>query len=103
MSLEFVEAAPAAVQKRSLSAADAVDIWLARWLGVRPKAIIARYGCDPRRLYEIWDGTRYPQSRANALALMQERYPRLVSQTDTSPHRRIPLRPQSPDQLSLFD
>jgi len=42
--------------KRSLSEADAVDIWIARWLRIRRKDILQRYGCDPRRIYEIWEG-----------------------------------------------
>jgi hypothetical protein len=35
---------------RRLSEADAIDIWIARWLRIRRKDLIARYGCDPRRL-----------------------------------------------------
>jgi hypothetical protein len=41
--------------KRPLTETDAVDIWIARWLRIRRKALLARYGCDPRRLYEIWE------------------------------------------------
>jgi len=41
--------------RRPLGETDAVDIWIARWLRVRRKELVARYGCDPRRLYEIWE------------------------------------------------
>src|SRR6185503_632006 len=56
-------AAPAA---RRLTEADAVDIWIARWLRIRRKDLVARYGCDPRRLYEIGEETRFPGSGAKA-------------------------------------
>ena len=45
--------------KRPLAEADAVDIWIARWLRVRRKELVARYACDPRRLYEIWEEKRF--------------------------------------------
>jgi hypothetical protein len=75
---------------RTLTEADAVDIWIARWLRLRRKDILVRYGCDPRRLYEIWEGLRFAGSRAKAQALFAERYPSLVGQVDFSLHRRIP-------------
>jgi len=75
---------------RALTEADAVDIWIARWLRLRRKDVLARYGCDPRRLYEIWEGLRFAASRAKAQALFRERYPGLVDQVDFSLHRRIP-------------
>jgi hypothetical protein len=36
--------------QRRLTETDAVGIWIARWLRIRRKDLIARYGCDPRRL-----------------------------------------------------
>jgi hypothetical protein len=80
----------AAPAPHALTEADAVDIWIARWLRLRRKDILARYGCDPRRLYEIWEGLRFSGSRAKAQALFAERYPGLVDQVDFSLHRRIP-------------
>ncbi len=53
--------------QRRLTEADAIDIWIARWLRIRRKDLIDRYGCDPRRLYEVWEGTRSPGSREKAL------------------------------------
>ncbi len=76
--------------QRALTEADAVDIWIARWLRLRRKDILARYRCDPRRLYEIWEGLRFAGSRTKAQALFTERYPGLVDQVDFSLHRRIP-------------
>lgn len=103
MATVFLSSPPVPVAHRALSEADAVDIWVARWLRVRQKDILNRYGCDPRRLYEIWEGQRFPAAREKALAVVRERYPGLLERVDLGRHRRIPLRSVSPDQLSLFD
>jgi hypothetical protein len=71
---------------RPLSETDAIDIWIARWLRVRRKDLLDRYRCDPRRLYEIWEGVRFPQSREKALAQFSARYPQLVGHVDPSPN-----------------
>ena len=73
MAVMFLSAPPPAVARRALTEADAVDIWIARWLRLRRKDILLRYGCDPRRLYEIWEGTRFAGSREAALAIFQQR------------------------------
>lgn len=86
-----------------LSEADAVDIWIARWLKVRRKDILARYGCDPRRLYDIWEESRYRGSREKAIEIMRERHPELIGRIDTSPHRRIPRPGPTEGQASLLD
>lgn len=89
--------------KRALGDADAVDIWIARWLRIRRKDLIQRYGCDPRRLYEIWEGKRFPGSRDRAKALFVERYPGLVDRIDYGRHRTIPRKPPAELQPTLFD
>ena len=89
-------------ERRPLTEVDAIDIWIARWLGHRRKALVCRYVCDPRRLYEIWEGVRHPAARAKALALFHERYPMLVDRGDFGNHRRI-ARGQDPAQLALFE
>jgi hypothetical protein len=86
-----------------LTEADAVDIWIARWLRIRRKDLIDRYGCDPRRLYEIWEGRRFPGSREKALAQLAEQHPGLAQRVDLGHHRRIPRRPELDRQLDLFD
>jgi hypothetical protein len=86
-----------------LSEADAVDIWIARWLRIRRKYLLARYGCDPRRLYEIWEEERFPGSRDKALELFRERHPGLLDRIDSGRHRRIPRRAPAELQPSLFD
>jgi hypothetical protein len=86
-----------------LSEEDAIDIWIARWLRVRRKDILLRYGCDPRRLYEIWEQRRFVGSRDKALARFQARYPGLTDRVDFGPHRRVPRRPPSDLQPSLFE
>jgi hypothetical protein len=89
--------------RRSLTEADAVDIWIARWLGIRRKHLLARYGCDPRRLYEVWEGVRFPGSRDKAKALFALRHPTLVDRVDYGTHRRIPRRVPAELQPGLFD
>lgn len=91
------------VTKRALSEDDAVDIWIARWLRVRRKDILDRYGCDPRRLYEVWEGTRHPAARTKALERFKAMYPELMDRVDFGGHRRIPRNAKSPEQLTLFD
>lgn len=89
--------------KRPLTESDAIDIWIARWLRVRRKDLLARYQCDPRRIYEIWQGERFPASRQKALALFCERHPGLQDRVDFGKHRRI-SRTIPPDlQPGLFD
>lgn len=90
-------------QKSQLSEADAVDIWIARWLRVRRVDILRRYDCDPRRIYEIWEGRRFPASRERALKVFQERYPELVDRVDFGHHRPIPRSNNHPGQLELFE
>lgn len=94
--------AEAPQSRRALSEADAIDIWIARWLRIRRKDLLARYGCDPRRLYEIWEESRFPGARAKAIELFRQRYPGLTDRIDYGRHRRIP-RTVHPDQLSLFE
>lgn len=91
--------------QRVLTEADAVEIWIARWLRIRPKTLIQRYGCDSRRLYEIWWGERFAGSRAKAEKLFRERYPGAVERTSFG-YRRIPAvvaKSEERRQLSLFE
>jgi hypothetical protein len=89
--------------RRPLAEADAVDIWIARWLRVRRKDLLARYGCDPRRLYEIWEEKRFAGSREKAKTLFVERYPGLVDRIDYGRHRTVPRKPPAELQPGLFD
>lgn len=86
-----------------LTEADAIDIWIARWLRIRRKDLIRRYGCDPRRIYEIWEGTRFPAAREKALARFLSEHPELSDRVDFGRHRRIPRKPDPEQQLTLFD
>ena len=97
------EASTGSRAKRPLAETDAVDIWIARWLRVRRKDLISRYGCDPRRLYEIWEEKRFAGSRDKAQALFAQRYPGLLDRTDFGRHRRIPRSVPSELQPGLFD
>jgi hypothetical protein len=91
-----------ALARRALTEADAVDIWIARWLRVRRKDLVARYGCDPRRLYEIWDETRFPGSRSKALQQFKAQFAWASDRIDPGPHRTHHRAPD-PRQLPLFD
>jgi hypothetical protein len=101
MATLFLDSPPPALARRPLTEDDAVQIWLARWLKIRPKDLVRRYACDPRRLYEIWEETRFPGSRTKALVVLRARYPGLSERIDPGAHRRVPLTPH-PDQLGLF-
>lgn len=92
----------AAEQARALRDADAVEIWIARWLRVPVKNLAARYGCHSRRLYEVWWGERFPASRARAEAEFRHRYPALANRTSYG-YRRIPTRVAAAGQMALFD
>ena len=52
-----------------------------------------RYGCDPRRLYEIWEGKRFPATRAKALELFEARYPACSTGSISAPTSGTPGRP----------
>ena len=95
--------ASVAATRRRLSEADAIDIWIARWLRIRRKDLIVRYACDPRRLYEIWEEKRFAGSRDKALELFRERHPTLLDRIDCGRHRRIPRGVPAHLQPSFFD
>ena len=102
MALAFLKSPPPEREARPLTEVDAVDIWIARWLKIRCRDLVRRYACDPRRLYEIWEGTRFPGARDKALELFRQRYPSLLDRVDFGPHHRISRTPH-PDQLGLFE
>lgn len=102
MATAFLSTPPSTAARRPLTERDAIDIWIARWLRVRRKDLIQRYGCDPRRIYEIWAEDRFVGSREKALAEFRERFPTLLDRIDPGPHTRI-SRASHPDQLALFE
>jgi len=102
MPIAFLKSSPLAPERRPLTEADAIDIWIARWLRIRRRDLVRRYSCDPRRLYEIWEGVRFAGSRDKALEIFLSRYPSLADRVDFGPHRRV-ARTIHPDQLGLFD
>ena len=101
MPVAFLSSPPLLLAKRPLTEDDAVDIWMARWLQIRPKDLIRRYQCDPRRLYEIWAGDVFPAAQSRAKDKFKRKYPALLDRIDFGHHRRISSR-SGPDQLSLF-
>ena len=91
------------VRRGRLTEADAIDIWIARWLRIRRKDLLERYACDPRRIYEIWEGARFANSRAKAWAIMQARHPGLVDRVDPGNHKRVSRAIHADAQPGLFD
>lgn len=87
---------------RSLTESDAIEIWIAKWLRVRRRDLCQRYGCDPRRLYEIWTQERFPAARDKAREVFAERHPGLIDRIDFGRHRRLP-KDDHQGQLALFD
>lgn len=102
LALDVSQPAVIDVPRRVLTEADAVDIWIARWLRIRRKDLVARYGCDSRRLYEIWWGERFPASREKAMQLFEARHPDLLDRTQFG-YRRIPRKVGHDEQLKLFN
>jgi hypothetical protein len=101
--LDLTPPAPAPpIPPGGLTESHAIDIWIARWLHVRRKDILARYGCDPRRLYDIWEGKAFPHSRDKALVEFSKQFPMLSGSVDTSLHRRIARPGPVPGQPMLF-
>jgi hypothetical protein len=88
---------------RRLTERDAVDIWIARWLGIRLTELINRYQCDPRRLYEIWWEERFVGSRQKAREMFGERHPALTDRVDFSRRQRFARPGADRTQLSLFE
>lgn len=102
MAFAFLTTPPPKALQRPLTEDDAVDIWIARWLRIRRRDLIRRYGCDPRRLYEIWEEAKFPGAREKALEAFRARYPTLIDRIDFGPHQRI-ARTAHLDQLTLFE
>lgn len=86
---------------RRLTETDAVEIWIARWLRLPRIELLRRYDCDPRRIYEVWSGERFPAAKDRAWALFVARYPELVDRVDTGNHRTL-HRAAGEGQLPLF-
>lgn len=101
LALDHSESVAVGGGRRALTEADAVEIWIARWLRIRRKDLVARYGCDSRRLYEVWWGERFPASREKAMQLFKQRYPGRIDRTHFG-YRRIPRKAASEGQMSLF-
>ncbi|NOU08069.1 MAG: hypothetical protein HOO99_17990 [Hyphomicrobiaceae bacterium] len=91
-------------RQTALTESDAVEIWIARWLRVPRKDLIGRYGCDSRRLYEIWWSERFPGARAKAADAFRQRYPSLTDRTVFGYRRisRAPTAAMNRAQSDLF-
>ncbi|MFV0297001.1 MAG: hypothetical protein ACK5JT_12885 [Hyphomicrobiaceae bacterium] len=87
-----------------LTEKDAIEIWIARWLRVRPKHLAERYNCHAKRLYEIWWGERFPGSRRKAERVFRDRHPDCVERTGFG-YKRIPRVAADEErmQLKLFE
>jgi hypothetical protein len=103
MSTDFSTVMPLAERPpvKALTEADAVDIWIKRWLRIRVTDIRKHYGCDSRRLYEVWEEKKFPRARVKAEVLFRERHPGIVDRIDYGAHVRI-SKVDDPNQLGLF-
>ena len=101
MATHFNSRPKRSIVVRPLTEEDAVNIWIARWLRVRPAELVRRYACDPRRLYEVWEEVRFPGTRSKALDLFRARYPGLQDRIDPGAHKRF-SKAAHPDQMTLF-
>jgi hypothetical protein len=107
LTLEGPQERPATFPTRldgMLTEADAIEIWIARWLRLRRGEILKRYPGDPSRLYQVWWGERFPASRGKAQAEFERRYPWAADRTAFG-YRRIPRigLAQQGDQHELFE
>jgi hypothetical protein len=88
--------------RRVLTEADAVEIWIGRWLRIRPIDLARQLRCEADQFYPIWWGKAFPGSRARAEKAFRERFPNAVDSTTFS-YRKIPVGPHAdPRQGSLF-
>jgi hypothetical protein len=100
--LDFHEPNVAVPRRRAmLTHADAIEIWIARWLRTPQKQLVARYQCDPRRLYEVWQEDKFIGSRDKALLELNKRFPFARDRIDPGTHRPV-ARTAHPDQLVLI-
>ena len=84
----------------------AVDIWIAKWLGTGVQALVERYKRSPFRFYEVWTEEKNTGSRLLALERLERDYPERVCLVDTSAHvpkrKVIPRQTDNSRQMSLF-
>lgn len=84
----------------------AVEIWMAKWLGVGVQALVERYKRSPFRFYEVWKEEKNVGSRLVALERFAREFPERADAVDTSSHvpkrKVVPLQVDSYGQMSLF-
>ena len=98
----------ACVPVKALTEADAVDIWIARWLRVRRKDLIERYACDPRRIYEVWQEERFmararKRSRCFASGIQHSSTASIMAGIRGSPAPCIPISSHCSNRLNASD
>ena len=84
----------------------AIEVWIAKWLGTGVQALVERYKRSPFRFYEVWTEEKNIGSRLAALRQFAREHPELLEITDTSPHvqkrKVIPRQIDNSGQMSLF-
>ena len=55
---------------------NSVMYWVGRELGLKQRRIEAKFDVDPRRLFEVWSGERYPASRDHAIRIFNLLFPK---------------------------
>lgn len=83
-----------------LSSSDAAKSWVLRECGWKVRDIGARFGVDPRRLYEVWEEVEHKGSRFRSMRLFLRMFRGESLEGRFVVHRprfrRTPLRPNEP-------
>lgn len=61
--------------RTNLTRIEAVKSWVLRASGWRLRDIQARFGVDPRRLYEVWEESEHKGTRFEAMRLFARLFP----------------------------
>lgn len=85
----------------------AIEIWIAKWLGVPVQKLIQKYdGCNNWRFYEVFQEDQNAGSRQKAERIFFEMYPDKIGKVDTTAHvpkrKMVPIRKKDVAQGDLF-
>ena len=88
----------------------AKEIWKAKWRRETVQSLVARYGENTLRFYEVWEEKRNAGTRLEAFEEFKFESPTLAGAIDPSPHkptRKVVMRSaansdESVEQIELF-
>ncbi|MCY1706812.1 hypothetical protein [Pannonibacter sp. SL95] len=85
---------------------EAIAGTIERWQGRKVRELVAKYGVDPRRWYEVWQGKVHPEALPKAYKKLCQIDPTLSKSINPSPSKprfKVMAIPQDRDQLDLFE